>query len=182
MMLVALDVQYVDPKAWAAAIVFDRWSAGHPRAIHLVELDDVAPYESGSFFKRELPCLLRVLAELSTREPIDAILVDSYVDLALGRPGLGRHLYDRLLIPAPVIGVAKTHFADAPAAEVLRGTSTRPLYVTVAGMPLQHAAEHVQAMHGEFRIPTMLKQADALARQGALAYRIDRDGLAAARS
>jgi deoxyribonuclease V len=52
-----------------------------------------------------------------------------------GRPGLGAHLYDR--IGTPVVGVAKTAFRSAThAVAVRRGSATKPLYVTAAGMPL----------------------------------------------
>ena len=65
----------------------------------------------------------------------------------------------------PVIGVAKTSFRGSGFAQaVLRGTSQRPLYVTAAGMKPEIAAAHVLSMHGEYRIPTLLKRADQLCR------------------
>lgn len=64
-----------------------------------------------------------------------------------------------------MIGVAKTHFHSATAVRpVLRGDSERPLYTTAVGMDLDQACRHIQGMHGEFRIPTLLKQVDQLAR------------------
>jgi len=63
-----------------------------------------------------------------------------------------------------VVGVAKSAFAGAAAAEVLRGTSARPLYVTAVGTERAAAAAGVQSMHGDHRIPTLLGRVDALAR------------------
>ena len=47
---------------------------------------------------------------------------------------------------------------------VLRGDSSRPLFVTAAGMNPHGAAELVRGMHGPHRVPTLLKRADQLAR------------------
>jgi deoxyribonuclease V len=64
-----------------------------------------------------------------------------------------------------VIGVAKTRFMRAePVETVLRGRSRSPLYVTAVGMDLGEAASHIRAMHGPYRIPTLLKRADQLSR------------------
>ena len=51
-----------------------------------------------------------------------------------------------------------------PAIAVLHGSSERPLYVTAIGCDVDDAAENVRAMHGPYRIPTMLRLADSLAR------------------
>ena len=47
---------------------------------------------------------------------------------------------------------------------VLRGESLRPLFVSAAGMDHARAAALVQGMHGAYRVPTLLKRADQLAR------------------
>ena len=66
-----------------------------------------------------------------------------------------------------MIGVAKSAFRTAThAVPVLRGTSARPLYVTVAGMPRTDAADLVRRMAGRHRIPDALRRADTLARNG----------------
>ncbi|MEP0775193.1 MAG: hypothetical protein HRF46_12605, partial [Acidobacteriota bacterium] len=44
----------------------------------------------------------------------------------------------------------------------------RPLWVSTAGVGAAWAAVQVQAMHGSFRTPTLLRLADALARRGGL--------------
>lgn len=91
-------------------------------------------------------------------------MVDGYVDLDPGgRPGLGARVFAEFGIP--VVGVAKTAFRTAThAAEVFRGQSSRPLYVTAAGMTVAGAAQLVSDMAGQFRVPDALKRADRLAR------------------
>jgi deoxyribonuclease V len=66
----------------------------------------------------------------------------------------------------PVIGVAKRGFYNNAGyvREVRRGESENPLYVSAIGMDLELAAECIQNMHGEYRIPTMLKEVDRLGR------------------
>jgi len=66
-----------------------------------------------------------------------------------------------------VIGVAKMHFRGATAVRPVRpGNRKRPLYITAVGMDLDRASRHIQGMHGEYRIPTLLKQVDQLPRTG----------------
>jgi deoxyribonuclease V len=93
------------------------------------------------------------------------VVIDGYVWLGEQKPGLGAHLYDVLGQQVAVVGVAKTLFTGAEPVElVLRGRSRTPLYVTAAGMDLAEAANHIRAMHGSHRIPTLLKRADQLSR------------------
>ena len=100
-------------------------------------------------------------------------MVDGYVDLDPGgRPGLGAHVHERTGVP--VIGVAKTAFRAAThAVAVRRGTSTRPLYVTAAGLPLHEAARLVAAMAGPNRLPDALRRVDALARGAPPAQQVE---------
>ena len=159
-MLCCVDVDYQPAGVTAACIGFTSWADGLA-AIEVVvrSFEAPQPYEPGAFAKRELPYLTSVLARMPA---VDAILVDAYVWLAPDRPGLGKALHDAC--GRPVIGVAKTRFEGAAAIEVVRGDSARPLYVTAVGFDAQRAADHVRAMHGEFRIPTLIRRADALAR------------------
>ncbi|HEY5951136.1 MAG TPA: endonuclease V [Kofleriaceae bacterium] len=166
-MIVALDVDYRDSEVVAAGVGCASWTSGES-LIEIVVTSDAppAPYEPGRFYLRELPHLRSVLALLSPRDPaapIEAIIVDGYVWLGADK-GLGAHLYDALGATIPVIGVAKTQFASATAIEVIRGQSARPLYVTAVGIDAAIASQHVLAMHGEHRIPTLLKRVDSLAR------------------
>jgi deoxyribonuclease V len=124
-------------------------------------VDRVAAYEPGEFYRRELPPLRAVLADV---HDLDLLIIDGYVTLDPdGRPGLGAYAHAEFGVP--VIGVAKTRFAPAVhAVSVLRGSAKRPLYVTSAGILPADAASLVRAMTGRYRIPDALRRADALAR------------------
>ena len=67
-----------------------------------------------------------------------------------------------------MIGVAKTdyHTISRCKASILRGASRKPLFVTAAGIPLDQAAENIKSMHGQYRIPTLLKELDRLTKSG----------------
>ena len=161
-MLCCLDVDYGAAGVTTACVGFAAWTdAVATIEVVLRSFDPPAPYEPGAFAKRELPYLQAALARMPV---VDAIIVDAYVWLAPGRPGLGKVLHDAC--GTPVIGVAKTWFDGTAAIEVIRA-GTRPLYVTAVGVDAAAAAEHVRTMHGEFRIPTLIKRADMLARGNA---------------
>ncbi len=165
-MFVAFDVQYKDPQAAAAAVTFDGWSSYEPLDEVLLTVAKVEPYVSGSFYKRELPCLLALFKEVEKRHGRPEFLfVDGYVNLAEGHPGLGRRLYDAVGIP--VVGVAKTKFHQADAIEIIRGASKAPLYVTAVGIGVIDAARGVSKMAGPYRVPALLQRVDQLARIGA---------------
>lgn len=166
-MLCCLDVDYREQKAVAAAVLFEEWSDQQAVLSKAVDVAPVEPYQPGSFYLRELPCLLAVLRECP--EPIDCLIVDGYVWLAEGKPGLGAHLWEQLGRNCAVVGVAKNCWkSDGPASKsalpVLRGQSQKPLWVTAAGMDLESAAENVRKMDGGYRIPTLLKAVDSLCR------------------
>ncbi len=164
-MLACVDVDYRDNDSVAsvACLLFERWQDAEPAEVVQAIVSDVAPYVPGQFYRRELPCILAVLKAVS--QPPDVIIVDGYVWLGTPkRPGLGAHLHDALEHTATIVGVAKNPFVDSGAVPVLRGDSTKPLYVTAEGMPTEEAAQQVQQMHGDFRFPTLLKQVDQLAR------------------
>jgi deoxyribonuclease V len=117
-----------------------------------------ADYAPGKFYQRELPYLLRALAGIAP----ELVIIDGNVWLADHAPGLGARLHREIHVP--VVGVAKNPFRGAPALAVMRGKSAKPLHVTAVGIEPELAADRVRAMHGEFRIPTLLKRADSLAR------------------
>jgi len=165
-MLACVDVDYRnDGSAFAACVLFDAWVADRPADERIVRIDEVEAYEPGEFFRRELPCVLRVLAEVGVE--LDAVVVDGYVTLdAEGRPGLGARLYESLKGATPVIGVAKSRFASATQAiPLLRGGSKVPLWITAIGIDPAVAAAHVRDMHGSHRIPTLLRRVDRAARE-----------------
>ena len=104
----------------------------------------------------------------------DAYIIDGYVWLGPEKPGLGAHLFERLGSGVPVVGAAKTPFrGDTLSVPVLRGQSQRPLHVTAAGMDTADAAALVSGMHGEHRVPTLLRLADRLARDAAVDSKAD---------
>lgn len=164
-MILAVDVHYAgDVWARVAGVVFREWgdrSAAH-EAVAVVE--GIEPYVPGAFYRRELPCIRALLGTLDERPNI--VVVDGYVDVGPGRPGLGRHLFDAMTLGGSVVvvGVAKTAFAGAPAVEVRRGRSEKPLFVTSAGLDPAAAAREVARMAGRHRIPTLLQRVDQLAR------------------
>lgn len=165
-MILAADVHYFGAGARAAGVLFADWDAAAPTAELSLDIDRVAAYEPGAFYRRELPCLAALLAQLDALPA--CVVVDGHVWLdGDGRPGLGARLWESLQRRVAVVGVAKTRFVDTPAeAEVLRGAGARPLYVTAAGMDPALARAAVARMAGAHRLPDVLKRADRLARGG----------------
>jgi len=161
-LVVCVDVDYRDTIAVAAGVWFRGWTASEPELEVVTTLDEVAPYQPGEFYRRELPCVLAVLE----RGPVpEVVVVDGYVWLGPERPGLGAHLYQALGERTAVVGVAKYRFVGAmDAVPVYRGNSRSPLYVTAAGVSVEEAAGWVERMHGPYRVPTMLRRVDQLAR------------------
>ncbi|KQZ42658.1 endonuclease V [Duganella sp. Root1480D1] len=167
-MLLAVDVQYRDDCGFAAGVLFQDWLSERPLRTVSARVDGIGEYVPGEFYKRELPCILKLLEGVD--EQIDCIVIDGFVFLDdEARPGLGKHLFDALAGRYPIVGVAKTSFAGiGKQYEVLRGDSKRPLYVTTAGYDLVAAKRHIAAMHGEHRMPTVLKLVDQCCRGDAM--------------
>lgn len=166
-MKVCVDVYYTDDFAVASGALFSNWHDAEAvdDIFHVVR--EIAPYEPGQFYKRELPPVLGLLDRVE--HELEVIVIDGFVwlDDATTR-GLGAHLFDALDGRVPVIGVAKNRFREsAVATEVIRGESQRPLFVTSVGMDQLDAAECIRSMHGEFRLPTLLKRADRTGRDEA---------------
>ncbi len=163
-MILATDVHYTGKTALAAGVLFEDWQSSAIKRTVTAPIYTVAPYAPGNFYKRELPCLLTLLQAVP--EALHCIVVDGYVTLGTeNTPGLGLHLYNAIGQATPVIGVAKRPFHNTPAeCAILRSGSQSPLYVTAAGVPLDAAKRYITEMHGEFRIPTILKQVDQLCR------------------
>jgi deoxyribonuclease V len=170
-MILAVDVDYREGRAWVAGILFRDWGDAQAAAERVVACEVAGDYRPGEFFRRELPCIECLLRKIG--QPVDCIVVDGYVYLGSERrPGLGKHLFDAVGQRIPVIGVAKTAFRDTPAATaVFRGQSTRPLYVTAAGVSDELARQRIRSMHGGHRMPTLLQRADRRCRQAATARR-----------
>lgn len=125
-------------------------------------------------------------------DEVKFVMVDSFVTLEKdGKTwdGLGAKVYDYLERYAhkqrypehehhkyelvPVIGVAKTNFGDCDNSWLTefahRGESDNALYVQVIApmdskIDKYYALWFVEHMHGQYRIPTMLKEVDRLSR------------------
>ncbi len=162
-MIAVLDVHYeeANSSATAAAVVFNQWPDANPHSEYSVKCEGIQSYVPGEFFKRELPCLMAVLAKV--QEPLKVIIIDGYISLG-AKPGLGMHLWKALGEKVAIVGVAKTRFKTASPVEITRGQSRTPLFVTAVGIDPTDAAEKIRTMAGEYRIPRMLKRADELAR------------------
>lgn len=161
----ALDVQYNgNENAVVACLGFENWEDEEASYVKQHKVEEILPYVSGQFYRRELPCLLQALKAL---DDIECIVVDGYVWLdEESRKGLGLHLYEALEQKVPIIGVAKAKFGNTPEkCELLRGESAKPLYITTKDMELDEAKEAVASMHGKYRFPTLLKEVDSLARE-----------------
>ncbi|WP_020411213.1 endonuclease V [Microbulbifer variabilis] len=157
-------MQYADNTALAAGVIFPRWDSDEIERILLRDIGEIVPYESGNFYKRELPCILALLEDIE--EELEAIVIDGFVSLgSIEKAGLGMHLYNAIDKSVPILGVAKKSFVDTPKeCEIYRGCSAKPLFVTSAGINLEEAKSLITSMHGKHRIPTILKKADQLCR------------------
>ncbi|OZG71192.1 endonuclease V [Hahella sp. CCB-MM4] len=165
-MILAVDVQYSNDTAFVAGVMFSDWRAESPGKEYVSVLHQIEDYEPGKFYKRELPCILKLLEEHDLHPA--TIVVDGYVFLdGYQRPGLGKYLFDSLNGQVEVIGVAKKAFAGiGQEHEIYRGESSKPLYVTTSG-ELNAAKEKISLMFGQNRIPVLLKRVDQLCRAAA---------------
>lgn len=164
-MILAVDVYYEGEAAKAVGVLFN-WKDAQPSQVVTAHIHKVAPYEPGHFYKRELPCIEAILEQINMDE-VQAIIIDGYVYASNTKAyGLGGHLWESIARSKPVIGVAKTPFKnnEETCMEVQRGDSKKPLYVSAIGINLAEAAVEIAGMHGEFRLPTILKELDRLTR------------------
>ncbi len=161
-MILAVDVAYRKDAAIVGGILFRNWTADKPVKELVISCAVPDNYMPGQFYRRELPCIAALLEQVP--EKLDCIIIDGFVYLGSDRePGLGKHLRDILDEEVAVIGVAKTEFSETPeSCEVLRGKSKNPLYVTADGINEERAKFLIKSMHGEDRIPTLLKYVDRL--------------------
>jgi deoxyribonuclease V len=157
------DVYYNENNARASCIVFEKHEEESIIAEYNEIVENISEYIPGQFYKRELPCILKIMEKL--KEEIDFIIVDSFVWLNEGRRGLGAYLYKALNCKIPIIGVAKTFYKDSTNyLEAYRGCSNKPLYVSSTGIDLNYAAEFIKSLDGDYRIPKVLKLVDQASR------------------
>jgi deoxyribonuclease V len=165
-MLACVDTYYDDNCSRTALLRFESWIDSNARnELVNVHIGSQEPYVPGEFFRRELPCIVAAI------EPhisdIETMVIDGHVWLdQYQRKGLGAILYDALNSSTKIIGVAKNRFHTDCGIDVFRGQSKKPLVVTAAGLSDVEAATIVMKMHGQYRLPTLLKRADFLSRHG----------------
>lgn len=165
-MIYAFDTYYYDDFAKTICIAFKNWDSENEEAIYSENTSITSEYESGAFYKRELPCILSLLKKINLKES-DIIIVDGYVTLNNdGKIGLGGYLYNALDNKIPVVGIAKNGFAaeDDKRREVFRGESKTPLFVTSQGIDVDEIKIALKNMSGPYRIPALLKKLDQLTR------------------
>jgi deoxyribonuclease V len=165
-MVLAVDVYYFETFARAVAVLFE-WEDEKVKEIVVEQLQNIEAYIPGEFYKRELPCILKVLEKVKLDE-IQAIVVDGYVYLDNNKKyGLGAYLWEALGQKIPVIGVAKKtfHGNEKNVATLRHGQSQNTLYVSAIGIELETALGLIGTMHGDHRIPSVLKYLDQLTRE-----------------
>ncbi len=175
-MILAFDTYYFDNKAKTVCIAIENWLDEENFTVYSELSENSEEYQSGEFYKRELPCILSLLNKLKIKD-IELIIVDGFVYLDDNlKFGLGGYLYKQLNKNIPIIGVAKTNFATLKLnkRELLRGKSIKPLYITSIGIDIDKSTELIRNMRGPYRIPTLLKTLDTLTKEKTL----DNSGLA----
>lgn len=166
-MIYAFDTYYYEDFANTVCIAFEDWKSEKEVETFIEQTKINSEYESGAFYKRELPCILSLLQKITLKSG-DIIIVDGYVTLDNeGKSGLGGHLYKALDEKYPVVGIAKNEFTtpDTERRSVFRGKSRTPLFLTAKGIDVDEIKTKVEQMHGAYRLPTLLKKLDQLSRE-----------------
>ncbi len=161
-MKLGVDVYYYNDKAKVVGGLFNEWTDDSPCEIISTCFYGFSKYETGNFYKRELPCLCELLRQID-KSKLETIIIDGYVYLNNeGKAGLGYYLYEQLGMQIPIIGVAKRPFYNNNkfVVEIYRGKSMIPLYITSIGINLQEASSNIRNMAGKYRIPNILKVID----------------------
>lgn len=161
------DVAYDGTTGYGIDVVFDWFYDDTPERVIEVTVPDVGEYVAGEFYKRELKVLLAIYEEyqkIYKKTPL-VVFVDAYVDIG-DKEGCGRYFAEAIEDESIVIGIAKNEYKPATQAgvaeSVLRGSSTKHLYVTSTIIPKKDAAYLVTQLHGENRHPTLIKKTDML--------------------
>lgn len=163
-MILALDVHYKENNsAKSVGVLFD-WDDDKPQQTLIEYVQDIDEYVPGEFYKRELPCLMKIIETIDLKT-LEAIIVDGYIYVDnSGKFGLGGILWQTLNQQIPVIGLAKTSFHGnkETVKEILRGESKNPLFVSSIDFDLNTASERIKNMKGDYRIPNLLKELDVI--------------------
>lgn len=166
-MIYGFDTYYYENFAKTVCIAFEKWDSETESFIYSENTEITSDYESGAFYKRELPCILSLLKKIDLQKG-DLIIVDGYVTLDnSGKIGLGGYLYQSLDEKYPVIGIAKNGFnsEDDQRRTVFRGESRTPLFLTAVGIDVDEIQSNIENMHGTYRIPTLIKKLNQLTRE-----------------
>ncbi len=109
-MVYIFDTHYFRDKAKTACVLINQWEDNEATSVITETIGGIQQYESGSFYLRELPCIISLLKTIEIKEK-DIIVIDGFVILDEdNKNGLGGYLFDHLSKNYPVIGVAKMIF------------------------------------------------------------------------
>lgn len=163
-LVVAVHVE--GAQAVAAAVAFEAWDAAEATKTYVSHIAQVEKPERGAPDLRELPCVMQLLRDHQLTPEL--IVIDGFVHLdGDDTPGLGRHLFQALGEQVAVVGVSKKRLPGLSAQyEVVREEESPPLVVTSAGIDIGAAKVRLRSMHGRKRVPTLVKLAARLARNG----------------
>lgn len=176
-MIVAFDTYYYNGFSYTVGGVFKSW--GDKEVSYFVTsirtcID--AEYKPGELYKRELPCIMQCLSLLNI-DTIETIIVDGFVWLSEDgktlTKGLGAHLQDAILAKyntkKTIVGIAKNryHVNIPECVDIERGlVSAKPLFVTCSETCFtEHYATHIKIMHGDYRMPSLIKAVDSKTRE-----------------
>lgn len=176
-MIIAFDTYYYEGYSYTVGGVFESWTSSDVSYYVTSRRECIdAEYKSGELYKRELPCIMECLS-LVNLDNIDTIIVDGYVWLSEDgkelTKGLGARLDDAIqrvhCSVKNIVGIAKNpyHVKIPNCFEVKHGLeSEKPLYVTCSNTDYaEHYSVLVSRMHGDYRIPTILKLVDTKTRE-----------------
>jgi deoxyribonuclease V len=176
-MIVAFDTYYYNGFSYTVGGVFRSW--GDKEVSYFVTsirtcID--AEYKPGELYKRELPCIMQCLSLLNI-DTIETIIVDGFVWLSEDgktlTKGLGAHLQDAIFAKyntkKTIVGIAKNRYhVDIPeCVDIERGlVSSKPLFITCSETCFtKHYAAHIKIMHGDYRMPSIIKAIDSKTRE-----------------
>ncbi|WP_298515826.1 endonuclease V [uncultured Kordia sp.] len=164
-MIAAIDIHYKETYAKAVCVVFN-WEDETPQQIYTDIITEVEPYIPGEFYKRELPCIVKVLQQVPL-DTLEAIIVDGHVFVHNDKKyGLGGYVWEAFDKKIPIIGIAKKSFihTEKVATPIKRGSSESPLFVSCIGIDKETVLDNIKLLHGSHRMPTILKLVDSISR------------------
>lgn len=176
-MIIAFDTYYYNGYSYTVGGVFDSWACNDVSYyVTSKRMCIDAEYKSGELYKRELPAIMQCLSMVNL-DSIDTIVVDGFVWLSEDgkelTKGLGARLDDEIqrkyCTLKNIVGIAKNpyHTKIPHCIEVKHGLeSEKPLYITCNDVEnTKYYATLIKRMHGDYRIPTILKLVDTKTRE-----------------